>query len=220
MKKFLAIVALTLMLLPAFAQQQQQQSADAYLKVLTGRSEKIVQTLGITDSLQFKRVVDILVNQYVTVGRIQDAADSTVKALRTAGLDKVTQAVQIKVFQNERDAQLYTQHAAFFAQLSGELDSDQIEAVKNGLTYNVLNVTYKATLEMIPSLKDDEKLQIRIWLLEAREHAIDASSSDSKHGWFGKYKGRINNYLAARGYDLTKERAAWAERIKQQKANP
>lgn len=217
MKRFVSIVALTLMLLPAFAQQQ---SADAYLKVLTGRSEKIVQTLGITDSLQFKRVVDILVNQYATVGRIQDVADSTVKALKTNGLDKEALAVQIKAFQNERDAQLYTQHAAFFAQLSGELNSDQIETVKNGLTYNVLNVTYKATLEMIPSLKDDEKLQIRIWLLEARERAIDASSSDSKHGWFGKYKGRINNYLAARGYDLTKERAAWAERIKQQKANP
>ena len=211
------MVALTLMLLPAFAQQQ---SANAYLKVLTGRSEKIVQTLGITDSLQFKRMVVLLVNQYAMVGRIQDVADSTVKALKTAGLDKEALALQIKAFENERDAQLYTQHAAFFAQMSGELHPEQIEAVKNGMTYDVLNVTYKATLEMIPSLKDDEKLQIRIWLLEARERAIDASSSDSKHGWFGKYKGRINNYLAARGYDLTKERAAWAERIKQQKTNP
>lgn len=218
MKKIFLVYALTLMLLPGFAQQQQ--SADAYLKVLTGRSEKIVQTLGITDSSQYKRVVNALVNQYATVGRIQDVADSTVKALRTEGLEKEALAARIKAFQNERDAQLYTQHAVFFAQLAAELNPEQIEAIKNGLTYNVLNVTYKATLEMIPSLKDDEKLQIRIWLLEARERAIDASSSDSKHGWFGKYKGRINNYLAARGYNLTKEREAWTERIKQQKTNP
>ena len=162
----------------------------------------------------------MVINQYATVGSIQDVADSTVKALKTEGLDKETLDVQRKACQNERDAQLYSQHAAFLAQLQGELNPEQVEGVKNGLTYNVLNVTYKATLEMIPSLKEDEKLQIRIWLLEAREHAIDASSSDSKHGWFGKYKGRINNYLSARGYDLTKERAAWAERNKQQKTNP
>ena len=30
----------------------------------------------------------------------------------------------------------------------------------------------------------------------------------------GKYKGRINNYLSKRGYDLVKEREAWYERIK------
>ena len=217
MKKFVSIVALTLMLLPAFAQQQ---SADAYRKVLAARTDKIVQMLGVTDAAQYKRVVAMVINQYATVGSIQDVADSTVKALKTEGLDKETLDVQRKACQNERDAQLYSQHAAFLAQLQGELNPEQVEGVKNGLTYNVLNVTYKATLEMIPSLKEDEKLQIRIWLLEAREHAIDASSSDSKHGWFGKYKGRINNYLSARGYDLTKERAAWAERIKQQKTNP
>ena len=51
-------------------------------------------------------------------------------------------------------------------------------------------------------------------LIEAREIAIDAENSNKKHEAFGKYKGRINNYLAARGYDLTKEREAWYERIK------
>ncbi|MCH5720261.1 DUF3826 domain-containing protein [Niabella hibiscisoli] len=46
-----------------------------------------------------------------------------------------------------------------------------------------------------------------------------AGSSDAKHGWFGKYKGRINNYLASRGYDLKKEREGWYERTKAQKNN-
>jgi hypothetical protein len=34
--------------------------------------------------------------------------------------------------------------------------------------------------------------------------ALDASSSNKKHEAFGKYKGRINNYLSKRGYDLVK----------------
>lgn len=214
MKKIAITLFLTLLLLPAVAQQQQ--AADAYRKVLTARSEKIVATLGITDSAKYKRVVEVLVNQYATVGRLNDVADSTVKALRLERLGKEELEVRIPAFQNERDAKLYSQHVLFQAQLQTELTPDQIEAVKNGLTYNVLNVTYKATLEMIPTLKEEEKRQIWAWLLEAREHAIDASSSDAKHGWFGKYKGRINNYLAGRGYDLTKERAAWSERIKEQ----
>jgi hypothetical protein len=39
-------------------------------------------------------------------------------------------------------------------------------------------------------------------LLEAREHAMDGGSSEEKHAIFGKYKGRINNFLSAQGIDL------------------
>ena len=67
---------------------------------------------------------------------------------------------------------------------------------------------------MIPTLTQEEKAQIMAWLVEAREFAIDAENSNKKHAAFGKYKGRINNYLAKRGYDLKKEREAWYERIK------
>ena len=71
---------------------------------------------------------------------------------------------------------------------------------------------------MIPSFKDEETTQILVWLKEARELAIDAESSKKKHEVFGKYKGRINNYLTARGYDLKKEREEWYKRIEARKA--
>jgi len=67
---------------------------------------------------------------------------------------------------------------------------------------------------MIPTLKETEKKQILTWLIEAREHAMDAESSDKKHAWFGKYKGRINNYLSAAGYDLKKEGNDWEKKKK------
>jgi hypothetical protein len=72
---------------------------------------------------------------------------------------------------------------------------------------------------MIPSLTKAQKDQIMAWLVEAREHAMDAESSEKKHWWFGKYKGRINNYLSAQGYDLQKERKEWEERNKQKNKN-
>ena len=97
------------------------------------------------------------------------------------------------------------------------LNEKQIEAVKDGLTYGVVKVTYDATLDMIPTLKPEEKVQILAWLKEAREFSMDAENSNKKHEWFGKYKGRINNYLAKRGYDLVKEREGWYKRIDSKK---
>ena len=86
------------------------------------------------------------------------------------------------------------------------------------MTMGVYPVTYKAHLEMIPGLTEEEKTYIRAALMEAREYAMDCSDSKAKHAWFGKYKGRINNYLSKRGYNLTKEREAWNERIKASQA--
>jgi hypothetical protein len=114
---------------------------------------------------------------------------------------------------SEKTAKL---HKNYIDQLSRELTQDQVVKVKDGMTYNVLPITYKAYLDMIPSLKQNEKEQLMAWLVEAREYAMDAESSDKKHWWFGKYKGRINNYLSAAGYDLKKERVEWEKRIREE----
>jgi hypothetical protein len=59
-------------------------------------------------------------------------------------------------------------------------------------------------LKEFPELKEDQKAQIHAWLVEARELAMDQGTSREKHAVFGKYKGRINNYLSKAGYDLKK----------------
>lgn len=82
------------------------------------------------------------------------------------------------------------------------------------MTYNVLPITYTAYQDMLPGLTEAQKTQILAWLTEAREHAMDAESSKKKHEWFGKYKGRINNYLSAAGVDMKKAGEEWQARIK------
>lgn len=95
-------------------------------------------------------------------------------------------------------------HYAFLARLSAELAPAQVEKIKDGMTYGVLPNTFKVYQEMLPDLTPEQRTQILAWLAEAREHAMDAGSSKEKHGWFGKYKGRINNYLSKAGYDMKK----------------
>ena len=184
-----------------------------YVESIVNRSQKIVDKLGLTDVKAAEDVCNIIANRYFELNDIYEIRDAKVKTVKESGLTGDAKNEALKAAENEKDAALYRSHFAFPASLSLFLNEEQIEAVKDGMTYGVVKVTYEATLDMIPSLKEEEKVQIYAWLVEAREFAMDAENSNKKHAAFGKYKGRINNYLAKRGYNLTKEREEWAKRV-------
>lgn len=184
-----------------------------YVSSIVGRSQKITDKLGIDDPAKAKEVTTIIANRYFKLNDIYEARDAKIKAAKE-NLTGDAKNAAIDAARNEADAALYRCHFEFPADLSLYLTPEQIDGVKDGMTYGVLMVTYNSHLDMIPTLTDEEKAQIMAWLVEARELAMDAENSNKKHGVFGKYKGRINNYLANRGYDLKKEREAWYERIK------
>ncbi len=185
-----------------------------YVESIVNRSQKIVDKLGLTDAKVAEDVCNVIANRYFELNDIYEIRDAKVKAVKESGLTGDAKNEALKAAENEKDAALYRSHFAFPASLSLFLNEEQIEAVKDGMTYGVVKVTYEATLDMIPSLKEEEKVQIYAWLVEAREFAMDAENSNKKHAAFGKSKGRINNYLAKRGYNLTKEREEWAKRVK------
>ncbi len=102
----------------------------------------------------------------------------------------------------------------FVDRLSTDLPPEQVERVKDGLTYNVLHVTERAYHEMIERLTPEQKAMIHDHLVEARDLAISEGSSEAKHAVFGKFKGRINNELSRQGYDLKQEERGWQARRK------
>lgn len=166
--------------------------APEYVQNIVARSGKIVNLLGLSNDDAKRNVLNVIANRYFLLNDLYAKYASDRQAL---------------------EAELYKHHFEFATALADYLTDGQIETVKDGMTYGVVPKTYQAHLEMIPSLKEDEKLRILNWLKEAREFAIDASDAKSKHAWFGKYKGRINNWLASRGYDLKAEREAWMKRV-------
>ena len=194
--------------------RQKENRDPKYVESIVNRSQKIVDKLGLTDAKVAEDVCNVIANRYFELNDIYEIRDAKVKAVKESGLTGDAKNEALKAAENEKDAALYRSHFAFPASLSLFLNEEQIEAVKDGMTYGVVKVTYEATLDMIPSLKEEEKVQIYAWLVEAREFAMDAENSNKKHAAFGKYKGRINNYLAKRGYNLTKEREEWAKRVK------
>jgi len=188
-----------------------------YIQVITKRAEKIVSVLGITDSAKFKRVQDIVINQYENLSAIHDGRNAKVKEIKSQPrLDKTAVGSQIAAIDSNMDIQLNNLHAQYLSKLSNDLTPPQIEAVKNAMTYRILPLTYNAYLDELPDLTDLQKSKIKMWLTQAREHAIDAESSEKKHAWFGKYKGKINNYLSAQGYDMKKAGEEWQKRIKKE----
>lgn len=216
MKLSILTLLLTLTAVTAtFAQQITAEEKLKYEKTITERADKIVVGLGIADQRKSDKVRDIIKNQYSDLNNIHSARDLKVKQIKEEQKDnKVERDSALAKENRNTETALSKLHKKYIARLSAQLTNEQIDLVKNGMTYNVLPITYKAYQDEILALTEDQKKQILAWLTEAREYAIDAESSDKKHAWFGKYKGRINNYLSAAGYDLKKEGIEWEKRRK------
>ena len=187
----------------------------AYQKTVTERVIKIINVLELKDSSQYQRVLYAVVNQYFNVNTIHEENKAAIDAIKAQGLSKEQGDAAIKTQEEKKSVKLLQQHASFITLLNQQLPDSQVEKIKDGMTYSVFPNTYAAYMDMLPNLTTEQKDKIFNWLKEARELAMDAESADKKHAVFGKYKGRINNYLSAAGYDMKKEGEEWQKRIKE-----
>lgn len=203
------VLGLLCMLKSTFAQSDREK----YLQVITERSDKIIAQLAIADSTTYKQVRAVVVQQYDDINSHHEAREAKIKAVKEkyAGQKKALDAKRAGLEKKE-DRALEKMHAQFLNKLQPLLKAPQIEQIKDGMTYGVLPLTYQAYQDMIPELKVEQKQKILTYLTEARERAMDQPGSREKHQVFGKFKGRINNYLSAEGYDLKEEGKRWEER--------
>lgn len=210
-----------LFLLFAFCKLSAQQYADPeYVKVTNERAAKIVEKLALNDKQKETAVTNIIAQQFRDLSKIQDERDAAVKKVKEdSGLTKEKQNEKIDKLKADADKSIDKLHKAYLKKLKTQLNEAKITEVKDGMTYGVLPITVTAYNDMIPTLTEAQKKYIYDALVEAREHAMDGGSSKEKHAWFGKYKGRINNYLSKEGYDLTKEREGWNKRIAEKEKN-
>lgn len=218
----MSIKKLSLMfLLFAFCKLSAQQYADPeYIKVTNERAAKIVEKLALDNKEKETAVTNIIAQQFRDLSKIQDTRDAEVKKVKDdTTLAKEKQNEKIDKLKADADKSIDQLHKSYLKKLGTQLNEAKITEVKDGMTYGVLPITVTAYNDMIPTLTEVQKKYIYDALVEAREHAMDGGSSKEKHAWFGKYKGRINNYLSKEGYDLTKEREGWNKRIAEKEKN-
>lgn len=183
----------------------------AYTRTINERADKIVAPLALDDADKATRVRDLVVAQYRGLREIHDARDAKLaQAPQGAGDNAVAEAWK-SLARKEADLKVFPLHRAFIARLEAELTPEQVNQVKDGMTYGVVPLTFKRYNELLPNLTVEQRATVLANLLEAREYAMDGGSSDEKHAWFGKYKGRINNFLSAAGYNMKQAEQDLAE---------
>jgi hypothetical protein len=185
-----------------------------YVKVTLGRAEKIVEKLTLENPGKRERVKQIVAKQYRDLSGLHDQQEKRSKMLKGklhSKPDKLKKEKTKLSLKNEKEVNELKE--SFLSKLNEELSKAQISELKDGLTYHVAPSTYRVYQDMLPDLTLEQKKYILEHLLEAREYAMMAGSAKEKHAWFGKYKGRINNFLSQEGYDLKKASEAMEARI-------
>ena len=174
---------------------------DTYAATAAQRALKISASLALTDPGHLARVRTLIAQQYLDLQALQAWRDQGLASAKQQP-DKVKIASSVAELTTSYAGKLASLHRSYLARLAVELTPEQIDRVKDGHTYGVLPLTFRTYQQMLPQLTSTQKAKILALLTEAREQAMDAGTAKEKHAWFGKYKGKINNYLSAEGYNM------------------
>jgi len=180
-----------------------------YTTAIENRTAAIMKSLNLTNADKATRVHDIIIAQYRTL----KARDAAIDALLKLEGKEPTYSNRAHLL----DSESKPLHDQFLAKLAIELTPEQVDIVKDKMTYNKVQVTYDAYCSIFSGLTDADKAEILAKLKLAREEAVDAGSAGEKSAMFQKYKEQINDYLTARGHDVAKAYKDWD--AKQQAAN-
>src|SRR5678815_2019015 len=123
------------LLVTAAAVMAQTAPSDAqYEADIAKRAEGVLDVLKLDDVAKAARVKETLVAQYRSLRDLHDGRDAQLKSM--AKEDKA-EAEKIK---GETDAAVTKLHKEFVGKLQKELTSEQVEKVKDKMTYNVVVV--------------------------------------------------------------------------------
>lgn len=179
--------------LPADAVTEAQQNA-----------AKVLDKLSLTNDSIRKNIQTVIANRYLELREIHHNYDERNKVIEATSLSKEKKAEELERSYYQYNSDLYRSRFDYVAWLHFYLNQEQVETVKDAMTYNLFHVRYDDFLDLLPNLKETEKNRVYHWLIEAREFSMDFETARKMRQMFTKYRGRINNYLASRGYDLRK----------------
>lgn len=169
------------------------------------KSSKILEKLSLPNDSIRENIQLVITNHYIELREIHLKYDERNKAIEeNTLLSQEEKPIELERSYYQYNSDLYRSRFGFVAWLSFYLSEKQVEMVKDAMTYHMLHVRYNDFLDLLPDLTEAEKNRIHHWLVEAREFSMDFETPRKMRQMFTKYRGRINNYLASRGYDLRK----------------
>ena len=194
---------------PPFSAEEREA---AYIANITKRTTAILEVLALQDTAKSNAVHGIIMNQYRALKGRDDALDPVLYKMSQAAPGTETNRLAVILLLTK------PLHDAFLARLATQLTPEQVDKVKDRMTYNRAQVTYDVYCAMLPALTDSDKARIRAALKEAREEAMDGGSADEKAAIFQKHKDLLNEYLKSQGHDVVKAAKEWEAKQKPETA--
>src|SRR5260370_14797646 len=167
------------------------------------RPTGIVTDLALAEAAKSTRVHETIMSQYRSLKARGEAIDAKLKETAKQGGGKETDRAGL--FQTMSKPL----HEQFLSKLSAELTPEQVETVKDKMTYGKVKFTFDGYCSIVPGLTDQDKAKIMEMLKAAREEAIDGGSAKEKSDIFQKYKDQINEYLNTHGHEVAKAYRDW-----------
>lgn len=183
-----------------------------YTQTIEHRTADILKVLALKEAARASRVHDAIILQYRSL-RARDAAIGA--KLKESGHTNADAAARSALARNLSKPL----HEWFVAVLALDLTPEQMDTVKDQMTYNKVKVTFDAYCNIVPNLTDADKAKIQEFLKAAREEAMDGGSAGEKSAVFQKFKDQINAYLNASGHDVAKAYKDWEAKQPVQKAD-
>ena len=168
------------------------------------KTSKIMEKLSLTNDSIRENIKIVITNRYLELREIHQRYDERNKVIEAKRLSKEVEAEELERSYYQYNSDLYRSRFDYIAWLSFYLNDQQVETVVDAMTYNLFHVRYNDFLDLFPNLTEAEKKRVYHWLIEAREFSMDFETPRKMRQMFTKYRGRINNYLSSRGYDLRK----------------
>lgn len=190
MKTFISISVfwLAVSALAAETNSTAEQAGAKYTVAVESRTAAILKTLALADTNRETQVHGIIVAQYRALNAWHNENDAKLKAAKS----DANAVAQIR-------APLKSLHEKFIAALAENLSPEQVEVVKDKMTYGKVQFTFKGYTVQYPNLTEAQQAEVLRMLKEAREEAMDGGSAEEKTAVFQRYKGKINNYLSKQG---------------------
>lgn len=173
-------------------------------------AQRIITRMRFSEPEKTERIIAATVSYLDSLERILEERAKALQTLETApGQNGKPDSDEVVKAYAHAKSQYLPLRSAYVKKLESDLVPYLVERAKDGLTHDALPNLYAMYLEMVPQLKPAEKAHILGLLVEARENAMTATDSKGQHQWFAKYRGIINNYIAAQGYDFKALSRAW-----------
>jgi hypothetical protein len=193
------------MSLPGVSLEQKQA---LYNTAVENRTVKVMEALALADAGKSNRVHDAIIAHYNALKSRDEAITAELNYLNRKSDEWKTARAEMLAGMNP------PLHQQFITRLSNDLTPEQLELVKDKLTYGKVAFTYSGYCAIVPGLTEEDKAGIMDLLKQAREAAMEGGNSTDKTAIFEHYKKKINANLSARGIDVEKAIKTWNEKQK------